>query len=32
VYKRQLLIYAQSSDILVPSWVIRRLYEEAFAQ
>jgi Uncharacterised nucleotidyltransferase len=26
-----LLIYAQSSDILVPSWVIRRLYEEAFA-
>lgn len=27
-----LLIYAQSSDILVPSWVIRRLYEEAFAE
>lgn len=27
-----LLIYAQSSDILVPSWVIRRLHEEAFAE
>lgn len=27
-----LLVYAQSSDILVPSWVIRRLYEEAFAE
>jgi hypothetical protein len=27
-----LLIYAQSSDILVPSWVIRRLYEEVYAQ
>jgi hypothetical protein len=27
-----LLIYAQSSDILVPSWVIRRLYEESFAE
>jgi predicted nucleotidyltransferase len=26
-----LLIYAQSSDILVPSWVIRRLYEEVYA-
>jgi Uncharacterised nucleotidyltransferase len=25
-----LLIYAQSSDILVPSWVIRRLYEEVY--
>jgi predicted nucleotidyltransferase len=27
-----LLIYAQSSDVLVPSWVIRRLYEEIYAQ
>jgi predicted nucleotidyltransferase len=27
-----LLIYAQSSDILVPTWVIRRLYEEVYAQ
>ncbi|MDQ6884110.1 MAG: nucleotidyltransferase family protein [Candidatus Dormibacteraeota bacterium] len=27
-----LLVYAQSSDILVPSWVIRRLYDEAFAE
>lgn len=27
-----LLVYAQSSDILVPSWVIRRLYEEAFSE
>jgi len=27
-----LLIYAQSSDILVPHWVIRRLYEEVYAQ
>ncbi len=27
-----LLIYAQSSDILVPSWVIRRLYEEVYTQ
>jgi hypothetical protein len=27
-----LLIYAQSSDILVPSWVIRRLYDEVYAQ
>ena len=27
-----LLIYAQSADILVPSWVIRRLYEEVYAQ
>jgi predicted nucleotidyltransferase len=26
-----LLIYAQSSDILVPSWVIGRLYEEVYA-
>jgi hypothetical protein len=25
-----LLIYAQSSDILIPSWVIRRLYEEVY--
>jgi predicted nucleotidyltransferase len=25
-----LLIYAQSADILVPSWVIRRLYEEVY--
>jgi hypothetical protein len=25
-----LLIYAQSVDILVPSWVIRRLYEEVY--
>jgi hypothetical protein len=27
-----LLIYAQSSDILVPTWVIRRLYEEVYMQ
>ena len=27
-----LLIYAQSADILVPSWVIDRLYEEVYAQ
>ncbi|HEV3096156.1 MAG TPA: nucleotidyltransferase [Candidatus Dormibacteraeota bacterium] len=27
-----LLIYAQSSDILVPSWVIARLYQEVYAQ
>jgi Uncharacterised nucleotidyltransferase len=27
-----LLIYAQSADILVPTWVIRRLYEEIYAQ
>jgi predicted nucleotidyltransferase len=27
-----LLIYAQSSDILVPTWAIRRLYEEVYAQ
>ncbi|HEX3630382.1 MAG TPA: nucleotidyltransferase, partial [Candidatus Dormibacteraeota bacterium] len=27
-----LLIYAQSSDILVPTWVIRRLYEEVYTQ
>ena len=27
-----LLIYAQSADILVPSWVIRRLYEEVYSQ
>jgi predicted nucleotidyltransferase len=27
-----LLIYAQSTDILVPSWVIRRLYEEVYAE
>ncbi len=27
-----LLIYAQSSDILVPTWVIRRLYEEIYTQ
>jgi len=27
-----LLIYAQSSDILVPSWVIGRLYEEVYRQ
>jgi len=27
-----LLIYAQSNDILVPSWVVRRLYEEVYAQ
>ena len=26
-----LLIYAQSSDILVPTWAIRRLYEEVYA-
>ena len=24
--------YAQSSDILVPDWVIRRLYDEIYAQ
>jgi len=27
-----LLVYAQSADILVPTWVIRRLYEEIYAQ
>lgn len=27
-----LLVYAQSSDILVPTWVIRRLYDEVYAQ
>jgi Domain of unknown function (DUF1814). len=27
-----LLIYAQSSDILVPNWVIRRLFEEVYGQ
>jgi hypothetical protein len=27
-----LLIYAQSADILVPTWVIRRMYEEIYAQ
>jgi predicted nucleotidyltransferase len=27
-----LLIYAQSSDILVPPWAIRRLYQEVYAQ
>src|SRR6266852_4771176 len=27
-----LLIYAQSADILVPSWVIRRLYGQVYAQ
>ena len=27
-----LLIYAQSSDILVPDWVIRRLYDDSYAQ
>src|SRR5438876_10911160 len=27
-----LLVYAQSSDILVPQWVIRRLYEEVYTQ
>lgn len=27
-----LLIYAQSSDILVPSWVIRRLYQEVYSE
>ena len=27
-----LLIYAQSSDILVPTWVIRRLYEEVYTK
>jgi hypothetical protein len=27
-----LLIYAQSSDILVPTWVIRRLYQEIYTQ
>lgn len=26
-----LLIYAQSSDILIPTWVIKRLYEEVYA-
>jgi len=25
-----LLIYAQSMDILIPNWVIRRLYEEVY--
>ena len=27
-----LLIYAQSSDILVPGWAIRRLYEQVYAE
>jgi len=27
-----LLIYAQSSDLLVPSWVISRLYDEIYAR
>ena len=27
-----LLVYAQSADILVPTWVIRRLYEEIYAE
>ena len=27
-----LLIYAQSNDILVPSWVIRRLYQGVYAE
>ena len=27
-----LLIYAHSADILVPSWVIRRLYQEVYAE
>jgi hypothetical protein len=27
-----LLIYAQSSDILIPDWVIRRLYDEIYTQ
>lgn len=27
-----LLVYAQSSDILVPTWAIRRLYEEVYAE
>jgi hypothetical protein len=27
-----LLIYAQSSDILIPSWAIRRLYDEVYAE
>jgi hypothetical protein len=27
-----LLIYAQSNDILVPAWVIRRLYQEVYAE
>jgi predicted nucleotidyltransferase len=27
-----LLVYAQSTDILVPTWVIRRLYDEVYAQ
>ena len=27
-----LLIYAQSADILIPSWVIRRLFEEVYAE
>lgn len=27
-----LLIYAQSTDILVPTWVIRRLYEEVYTR
>jgi hypothetical protein len=27
-----LLVYAQSSDILVPTWAIRRLYEEVYGE
>lgn len=27
-----LLVYAQSSDILVPTWAIRRLYEDVYAE
>ncbi len=27
-----LLIYAQSSDMLIPDWVIRRLYDEIYAR
>jgi putative nucleotidyltransferase-like protein len=27
-----LLVYAQSNDVLVPSWVIRRLYQEVYAE
>jgi hypothetical protein len=27
-----LLVYAQSNDILVPTWVIRRLYQEVYAE
>lgn len=27
-----LLIYAQSADILIPTWVIRRLFEEVYAE